>query len=187
MKPRICRNQGCDKEVLCLGLCARDYYKTTKSPEKNSWTMMKQRCYNKNAAGYENYGGRGIRVCDKWRISFKGFLEDMGLRPDIGYTLDRIDNDGNYEPTNCRWATRNIQTINQRLTTRNTSGHKGVGFIKRSSKWEAHIKVKGRSIDLGHYDNIEDAIFARKCGEMRYFKPLLDYCDVTCNNKGMTV
>jgi hypothetical protein len=82
-------------------------------PEYVSWQSMKQRCYNTNKDNFSNYGGRGIKVCDRWKDSFINFFTDMGERLE-GYTLDRINNDGNYEPTNCRWATHKEQMNNQR-------------------------------------------------------------------------
>ncbi len=82
------------------------------SPTYNSWNMMKKRCNNPKATGYEYYGGRGIHVCERWN-KFENFLEDMGIRPE-GTTLDRIDPDKDYSPENCRWADKQTQMNNQR-------------------------------------------------------------------------
>lgn len=76
---------------------------------------MIERCKNPKAPNFEYYGARGITVCDRWRESFEAFLEDMGERP-AGMTLDRIDGDGGYEPTNCRWATLTTQQRNRAYT-----------------------------------------------------------------------
>jgi len=85
-----------------------------RSPERGAWRNMKRRCLNPNDRAFQNYGGRGITVCCEWQASFDKFLEDMGPRPGPGFSLDRIDNDGNYEPGNCRWATWKEQAENKR-------------------------------------------------------------------------
>lgn len=86
------------------------------TPTHMAWQGMKQRCLNPKAVQFHDYGGRGIKVCERW-MEFKNFLEDMGLRPD-GLTLERINVNGNYEKSNCKWATQKDQVRNQRVTRR---------------------------------------------------------------------
>ncbi len=85
-----------------------------RSPEYYIWMAMKSRCGNKKSQYFKNYGGRGISVCNKWINSFQRFYEDMGKRPSNNHSLDRIDNNGNYELGNCQWATRVEQARNAR-------------------------------------------------------------------------
>ena len=84
-----------------------------------SWAGTKDRCYNKNNPRFKDYGKRGIQVCNEWRRSFSVFLRDMKPKPYKAYSLDRIDNDGNYEATNCRWATPQQQANNRKISNVN--------------------------------------------------------------------
>lgn len=98
--------------------------------EYATWLSMKNRCYYPGNVEYHCYGGRGIRMCDRWLNSFEAFLEDMGRKPE-GMSIDRIDNDGNYEPGNCRWATTLEQSRNRSITVTLSNGEGIADFCER--------------------------------------------------------
>ena len=86
------------------------------TPEYRAWMNMQKRCYNPRTKNFKNWGGRGIKVCKRWRDSFENFLADMGRRPSDSHSMDRYpDNDGDYKKRNCRWATAKEQRANQRM------------------------------------------------------------------------
>lgn len=113
------RSCGClqveaGKKTKTHGHGRNPLYNGKMSPTYRSWASMKDRCRRKNGPDFHNYGGRGITVCDRWRGSFENFLADMGERPSQAHTLDRKEVNGNYEPSNCRWATYQQQNRNRR-------------------------------------------------------------------------
>jgi len=129
---RTCKIDGCNKKVSAKNLCAMHYMRVRKNgdpyclriehhgmektSEYKSWQGMKERCYRKNNLKYPRYGGRGIIVCAEWKHSFITFYKYMGDKPFKGAQIDRINNDGNYEPSNCRWVTNTENMRNSSCT-----------------------------------------------------------------------
>ncbi len=133
---QICLIEGCNNYRFGKGYCGRHYQRFIKygdplftqigrdkefhglrnTPEYEVWAGMKARCFNPKHVGYKRYGGRGITVCDRWKNSFINFLKDMGKRPEGDYQIDRENNLGNYEPSNCRWVSYIENNQNRRST-----------------------------------------------------------------------
>lgn len=162
-----CTIEQCNRRHKAKGLCEYHYNKTKRTPMYQAFHQMKQRCCNPNNTNYYKYGGRGIKVCKRWlgEGGFSNFIEDMGERPK-GMTIDRIDNNGNYEPSNCRWATYSQQNQNRRGYSNNTSGMAGVCYIQRDKVWEASLKYNGKFTLRKLYKNKQDAIAARLEAEL---------------------
>lgn len=110
LKASHTKSCGCLNQVLRVVNNTKHGY--TRTPTYNVWSNMHARCSNQNRRDFKNYGGRGISICERWNF-FSNFLNDMGEKPNK-LSLDRIDNNGNYEPKNCRWATASEQRKNQR-------------------------------------------------------------------------
>jgi hypothetical protein len=130
--------------------------------EYQSWHGMIRRCGKSDHPDFPRYGGRGIKVCDRWRDDFMAFLSDMGPRPTRGHSLDRVDNDGDYAPQNCRWATRWQQARNTRLVARAAGGDK-----YSRGRWHVHIGIMGRRVYLGGFKTRSAARLAYRQARVR--------------------
>lgn len=119
------------------------------TPEYATWSAMNQRCATPGHQAYADYGGRGIRVCDRWSHSFENFLADMGPRPGKGYSLDRIDNDGNYEPGNCRWSTQEQQMNNRRVNHKLTLNQRTMTVGQWAKETGIGVTTILRRLELG--------------------------------------
>ena len=125
------------------------------------WKGIKTRTSNNKDRFYKDYGGRGIKICDEWKNDFKSFYDwamSNGYSDEL--SIDRIDNNGNYEPNNCKWSTQIIQSRNQRIKRNNTSGYKGCSFDKSLKKYRAYIRVDGKHKHIGLYPTAEDGAVA---------------------------
>lgn len=132
------------------------------------WKSMFQRCTNPNNKAYKYYGGHGIKICKSWR-SFSNFFEDMGEKPK-GLTLERINNNGNYELSNCKWATRTEQMHNQRIRKNNKTGINGICWKEQSQKYIVQIGVKSKTTYIGCFETLEQAKIARQQAEQKYWE-----------------
>lgn len=127
----------------------------------NVWSSMKGRCNTKSYTGYKHYGGRGISYCIDWEkwVNFKSWAYSNGYED--GLQIDRIDNDGNYEPSNCRFISSKANSRKTRvLYNHNSSGYRGVSFKKNRNKFEAYIKVDNKKKSLGSFDYAYTAAMA---------------------------
>lgn len=144
-------------------------HKQSKTRLYIAWTSMKNRCSNPKYPKYDDWGGRGIRVCSQWS-EFEPFMEwslSHGYSEDL--SIDRIDVDGDYTPDNCRWVARIEQARNTRTYLTNKSGCPGVRWYKRYNKWCAKIGVNGKDKHIGYFTDKDDAIAARMEAELKYW------------------
>ena len=138
------------------------------------WASMKNRCLNKNDKRFNDYGGRGIKLYNKWIYDFESFYQYVSNLQGFNemdangnrMSLDRKNNNGNYEPKNIKWSSAIDQSLNSRLRMDNKSGHKGISFHKQSNKWMVFINHNRKRKYIGLFESITDAIHARKSEEL---------------------
>ena len=145
--------------IKSCGCLVGEYHGMKKHRFYDTYRNMMKRCYTKSDPRYKDYGGRGISVCEEWQdiIKFVAWADSTYIE---GYTLDRIDNAGNYEPSNCRWTDATTQAINQRMMKNNTTGYVGV-YVARDNRWESRLTFNKVDIFLGRFNTIEEAAQAR--------------------------
>ena len=137
------------------------------TPEYKTWQGMKDRCYNVNSNRYKYYGARGIKVCDRWLQSFDNFLSDMGKRPSAELSIDRVDNNKDYSPSNCRWTDRSTQMINTRIRKDNKTGYRGISWSSRQRKYIVSISRDNIRVFAGGFNYLEDAVIALNNTKLR--------------------
>lgn len=149
------------KSCGCIRVSPNKTHGKTKTKSYSVWEGIKTRCYNKNSKSYKNYGGRGIKVCDRWLNSFENFYTDMGDVPK-NMTIERVNNDGDYCPENCTWVSIQDQQRNRRA--------KGYRWKKESKKWVAKITRYGVQYHLGYFDTEKEALEAYKRAKRTFKK-----------------
>jgi hypothetical protein len=138
---------GCHRRESCGNLFRT--HGDSGTPEYRIWCGMHKRCYNPNWKQYADYGGRGIKVCDRWRKSYANFLADIGRRPSPNHSLDRIDHDGDYSPENCRWATAVEQARNRRMARMLTYGGETMCLSAWAERYSLRAQTLGRRLRAG--------------------------------------
>lgn len=155
-------------KTIPLGANPQTYHGMKDTPMYERWKSMKARCFYPSNKSYYLYGGRGIKVCERWRRSFRSFYEDVGDPPGPEYTLDRIDNNGDYAPGNTRWVTQREQNINRRIRKDNKTGIAGLQWQPKKKTWRVTFAGKR----LGSRVDFFEACCLRKSAEAAHNKKL---------------
>lgn len=177
-----CQFNDCENQSVAKGKCWKHYARErrhgdssitkrprdgrTKHPLYKTYLGMLDRTQNSNHRSFSSYGGKGVRVCERWqgRTGFLNFVQDMGDKPSPQHSIDRIDTSKDYSPENCRWANNHQQAAN---TTRSNK-HVGVSWSQAHQMWRATIRVDKKNISLGWSHDYDKAVDLRKAAEIKY-------------------
>lgn len=145
-------------------------FRFSKMPEYNSWSNMCYRCSNPKNPRYRHYGGRGIKVCERWRTKngFLNFLEDMGQKPSPEHSINRINNDMGYSPENCEWSNARAQAVNKQIPK---NKYLGVNWIPANNKYRVKIGSNGNHIHVGLFIDPIEAALAYDCAAVQLHEP----------------
>ena len=164
-------NRGHTRSCGCLHLEKKPKHGLRHTSIYKVWCGINTRCYNKNVEQYKDYGGRGILICDEWKnpLVFCNWAIENGYKK--GLEIDRINNDGNYEPSNCQFITHkeNCATGKKRKPRNNTSGFVGVHLNSEYNKWVAQISIGEKRVYIGWFLTINEAVEARIKKEIELF------------------
>ena len=158
---------GCLSKKLASNRLKKHGYSGTRI--HNIWKGMKTRCKNNSYHAYSRYAGRGIKVCKEWDEDFMSFYNDMSPTYFEGAELDRIDNDDDYKPSNCRWVTHK-ENCNNRSKYKSNSGYTGIHLGKKNQTYQANLNHNRKAIYIGSYKTLEEAVSARKEFIIRFNK-----------------
>ncbi len=122
------------------------------SNEYKIWVAIKQRCLNPKNDNYPRYGAKGVTICKEWQDSFLAFFTDMGVRPSLNHSVDRIDNKLGYSAANCKWSTRSQQNMNVGKK-KGDNKYRGVSFRKDKNKYRAYFRHEGKQVSCGLFDD----------------------------------
>ena len=168
-------SRGKTRSCGCLAYANRRTHGMSRTPTYTVWVSMIGRCENPNNTSYANYGGRGIKVCERWREA-ANFFADMGPRPSSKHEINRIDNDGDYEPGNVEWTKDGTaQGRNRRKQKNATSRFRGVNWRTDLNKWLARISLNGKVRFIGYFDDEEDAARAYDAAARQHKGFLLNF------------
>lgn len=182
LRAKTTKSCGCWQRDLAPSHLPKPKHSMSRTTEYNIWTGIKQRCTNSKHSYFKYYGGKGIKICDRWLNSFQNFYNDMGPRPSEGHSIDRIKTSGDYEPSNCKWSTWDEQHRNK--TNNRNVVINGVTMcvsqaVKLIDTHESKVIRMVQKLKITHQQAIDLLMLKPRPVNMRQFKTILDKGEIT--------